>query len=215
MVLTKAAADKTGVAPDAPIEQRLRALNGVSIAEPSPTSAYLHPYRAAAKAVGATMKFVYMTQPAMVPALQTGAVDGAVLGAPFSLTPVKNGNGVLWISGPKDELPEPMRPASSACLQTTADYARSHQEVIASVRQVGADLAAVIHDTPDAAMAILAKAYPSLDAESVRAVFAENAQNWSRPNMTVDDIKREIAIQESSGALKGVSAIDPASVLLP
>jgi hypothetical protein len=33
--------------------------------------------------------------------------------------------------------------------------------------------------------------------------------------MTADDIKQEIAIQVSSGALKGVGNVDPASVLWP
>jgi ABC-type nitrate/sulfonate/bicarbonate transport system substrate-binding protein len=215
LVLSKASAAKTGVAPDAPIEQRLRQLNGLSIAQPSATSAYLHPYKAASEAVGAKIKFVYMTQPAMVAALQAGAVDGIVAGAPFSLASITNGSGVLWISGPKDELPEPVRPTSSTCLQTTVEYAKSNPGVIAAMRGVAADLAAFIRDKPDEALAILARAFPSLDVPSAKAAFAENARNWSAPKMTPDDIKREIEIQVSSGSLPGVAAIDPASVLLP
>jgi ABC-type nitrate/sulfonate/bicarbonate transport system substrate-binding protein len=215
LVLSKAAAAKSGVAPDAPIEQRLRVLDGLSIAEPSPTSAYLHPYKAASEAVGAKIKFVYMTQPAMVAALQAGVVDGIVAGAPFSLAPIANGSGVQWISGPKDELPEPVRPTSSACLQTTTEYAKANPQIIAAMRQVSADLVDFIRDKPDEALVILAKAYPSLDAPSVKAAFVENARNWSTPKMTADDIRREIEIQVSSGALPGVANVDPASVLLP
>jgi len=215
LVLSKAAVAKAGIAADAPIAQRLRALDKLSIAEPSATSAYLHPYKAASEAVGAKIKFVYMTQPAMVAALQAGAVDGIVAAAPFSLAAVTNGSGVLWISGPKDELPEPVRPTSSACLQTTAEYAKSNPQVIAAMRQVAADLSDLIRDKPDEALAILSKAYPSLDAAAAKAAFAENARNWSAPKTTPEDIKREIEIQVSSGALPGVAAIDPASVLWP
>jgi ABC-type nitrate/sulfonate/bicarbonate transport system substrate-binding protein len=215
LVLSKAAVAKSGIQPNAPLEQKLRALDGLSIAEPSATSAYLHPYKAASEAVGAKIKFVYMTQPAMVAALKAGAVDGMVAGAPFSLVASTNGSGVLWINGPRNELPEAVRPTSSACLQTTADYAKANPQTIAALRQVSTDLAAFIKDQPDQAIAILAKAYPALDADSVKAAFAENAANWSVPKMTADDIKQEIAIQVSSGALKGVGNVDPASVLWP
>jgi ABC-type nitrate/sulfonate/bicarbonate transport system substrate-binding protein len=215
LVLSKASAAKIGGAPDAPIEQRLRLLDGLSIAQPSATSAYLHPYKAASEAVGAKIKFVYMTQPAMVAALQAGVVDGIVAGAPFSLASIANGSGVLWISGPKDELPEPVRPISSTCLQTTAQYAKSNPGIIAAMRQVAADLTDFIRDKPDEALVILAKAFPSLDPASAKAALVENARNWSAPKMTPDDIKREIEIQVSSGALPGVAAIDPASILLP
>jgi sulfonate transport system substrate-binding protein len=215
LVLSKAAAAKSGITPDAPLEQKLRALDGLAIAEPSATSAYLHPYRAASEAVGAKIKFVYMTQPAMVAALQAGAIDGMVAGAPFSLVATTNGSGVLWISGPKNELPEAVRPTSSACLQTTEQYAKANPQIIAALRQVSTDLADFIKSKPDEATAILAKAYPSLDAPSIKAAFDENAANWSAPKMSVDDIKQEIAIQVSSGALPGVAKVDPASVLWP
>jgi ABC-type nitrate/sulfonate/bicarbonate transport system substrate-binding protein len=215
LVLSKASVAKIGLAPDAPISQKLRALDGLSIAQPSATSAYLQPYKAASEAVGAKIKFVYMSQPAMVAALQAGAVDGIVAGAPFSLASISNGSGVLWISGPKDELPEPVRPTSSTCLQTTAEYAKSNPSVIAAMRQVAADLTDFIQNKPDEALAVLARAYPSLDVASAKAAFMENAKNWTAPKMTPEDIKREIDIQVTAGALPGVANIDPASVLLP
>ena len=215
LVLSKAAAAKAGVAADTPVEQRLRALDGLQIAVPSATSAYLHPFRAGTDAVGAKPKFLYMTQPAMVAALQAGAIDGMVGAAPFSLTAATNGSGTLWISGPREDLPEALRPASSACLQTTLDYAKAHPDLIQAMRQVGTDMAALIRDRPAEAEAFLDKAYTNLDTASAKAAFEESAANWSRPVMTVDDIKREISIQASSGALPGVEAIDPASVLAP
>jgi ABC-type nitrate/sulfonate/bicarbonate transport system substrate-binding protein len=213
VILAKSVVEKLGVSPQAPIEQRLRALDQLSIAEPSATSAYLTPIKSAAEAVGAKIRFVYMTQPAMVAALQVDAVQGIVAGAPFSLTAVANGSGTLWISGPKGELPAADRPISSVCIQTTADYARSHAEMIQALRAVFTDLVRLIKTEPDKAKAFLAKGFPQLDPASLDAAFAESADNWSQPDLSVDDVRREIRIQASLGALPGVAAIDPASML--
>jgi ABC-type nitrate/sulfonate/bicarbonate transport system substrate-binding protein len=214
LLLAKPVAEKLGVAPNAPVEQRLRALDGLSIAAPSATSAYLTPYKSAAETVGARIKFVYMTQPAMVAALQVGAVQGMAGAAPFSLTPIVNGSGVLWISGPKGDLPPASRPSSSACLQTTADYARGHPEVVQALQAVFVDVGTLIKGQPDQAKALLAKAFPQLEPPVLEAAFAESADNWSQSAMTLDDIRQEIRIQESAGSLPGVGAIDAAAVLL-
>ena len=214
LVLAKSVADKIGVSPTAPVQDRLRALNGLAIAAPSATSAYLTPYKSAATAVGSTPKFLYMTQPAMVAALQVGAIQGMSAGAPFSLTPVLTGSGVLWISGPKGELPPADQLTSSACLQTSRDYAKAHPDMIRAARAVFADVATLIEQKPDDAKAFLAKAYPSLEPKLVDAAFAESAANWSHPVMTVDDIRQEIKVQVGAGALPGVEKLDPAAVLL-
>lgn len=215
LVLARSVADTLAVPPDASVERRLRALDGLTIAAPSATSAYLHPIRSAAEGVGAKIKFVYMTQPAMVAALQAGAVQGIVAGAPFSLAPIANGSGTAWISGPRGELPAAAMPASSACLQTSLEYADAHPETIGSLRAVFDDVAQLIKDNPAEARALLARAYPQLDPAAARAAFDESAANWSRPVMTPDDIRQEIAIQASTGVLPGVTAIPPESVLWP
>jgi ABC-type nitrate/sulfonate/bicarbonate transport system substrate-binding protein len=213
VVLAKSVAEKLSVHSNAPVEDRLKALDGLVVAAPSATSAYLTPLKSAAEAVGSHPKFVYMTQPAMVAALQTGAIQGISAGAPFSLTPVVKGFGVLWISGPKGELPAAARPTSSACLQTSAAYARAHPEIMREMHAVFAETAKLIRDDPDKARALLAKAYPTLDPELLAAAFAESAANWSEPDMTVADIRQEISIQVNAKALPGVDKLDPAAAL--
>jgi ABC-type nitrate/sulfonate/bicarbonate transport system substrate-binding protein len=213
LVLAKSVADKIGVSPSAPVEQRLRALDGLTIAAPSATSAYLTPYKSAADAVGAKIKFVYMTQPAMVAALQVNAIQGMSAGAPFSLTPVMQGTGVLWISGPKGELPPADQLTSSACLQTSVDFARAHPDIIRALQATFIDVGKLIKNKPDDAKALLAKAYPQLSAAEIDAAFAESAANWSNSVMTTDDIRQEIRVQVGSGALPGVEKLDPAAVL--
>ncbi len=213
LVLAKSAADKLGGA-DAAIEQKLKALNGLTIATPSATSAYTHPYKSAAEALRAQPHFVYMAQPAMVTALQAGAIQGLIAGAPFSTAAVASGAGVLWISGPKGELPAADQPASSACLQTSEAYAAKHPDIVAKLQATFASLAGFMRQDPDKAQHFLADAYPQLDAATIKTVFKDDGPNWTRPIMTEDDIRREIAIQASSGSLQGVEAIQPGSILL-
>ena len=213
LVLAKPVAQVSHAAPDGPIAARLKALDGLSIAEPSATSAYLTPYKSAAEAVGAKIRFVFMTQPAMVAALQVGAIQGMVAGAPFSLTAVTNGSGITWINGPKGELPAADQPASSATLQTSAEYARAHPDMVAALRAVFADLTRLIKDHPADARGFLAKGFPQMNAASLDAAFAESAGNWSDPVLSVEDVRQEIRIQKSLGTLAGVEAINPASML--
>jgi ABC-type nitrate/sulfonate/bicarbonate transport system substrate-binding protein len=214
LVLSRATTAKLGDAAKGDVEQRVKALNGLTIAEPSATSAYMHPIRGAAEAQHADIHFVYMTQPAMVAALQAGVIDGFVAGAPFSLAPISNGSGVMWINGPKADLPAPLLPSSSACLQTTEAYAKAHPDIVRRLFAVFADLRAFVQDHPADAQAALAKGYPQLDLATIGAVFAAEAPNWTHPVFTVADIRQEIAIQVSSGALHGLEKIDPASLLL-
>jgi ABC-type nitrate/sulfonate/bicarbonate transport system substrate-binding protein len=214
LVLSKAMAAKFADAAKGTVQQRAKALDGLTIAEPSATSAYMHPIRSAAEAQNAKIRFVYMTQPAMVAALQAGVIDGFVAGSPFSLAAITNGTGVMWIDGPKADLPAALLPTSSACLQTTEAYAKAHPDIIRRLSAVFTDLQVLVRDHPDDAKAALAKAYSQLDAPTIDTIFAAEAPNWTRPVFSVADIRQEIAIQVSSGALHGVEQIDPASVIL-
>jgi len=214
LVLAKAIADKLGSGASVTIEAKLKALNGLVVATPSPTSSYTYPYKIAAQAVGVRPRFVYLAQPAMLAALQAGAVQGIIAGAPFSTAAVASGAGITWISGPKGELPPNAQPTSSACVETSEAYAANHSDVIDRLRAGFAELATFIKEQPGEAERLLAHAYPQLDAASIGAIFRDDAGNWTRPVMTADDIRQEIAIQESAGALPGIGALDPASVLL-
>jgi ABC-type nitrate/sulfonate/bicarbonate transport system substrate-binding protein len=197
------------------LDAKLKALDGLAIATPSATSAYTHPYKSAAEAAGARPRFVYMSQPDMVAALKAGAIQGLIAGAPFSVVAVASGSGVLWINGPGGELPAKELPASSACFETSEDYATAHADIIARVRATFSALGSFIQNQPDDARRLLAAAYPQLDAPTIETVFRDDAPNWAHPLMTPDDMRQEIAIQVASGALKGVEGIPPASVLLP
>ena len=213
VVLAKAVADKLKVNASAPIKDRFRALDGLTIAAPSATSAYLHPIKSGVEAAGAKVKFVYMAQPAMVAALQAGAIQGMIAASPYAAVPVAKGTGVAWISGPKGELPPEVQPSSSACLQTSEQYATANPAIVARMRAVLAELAVYIKNKPDEAKRNLAQAYTQLDAAAIDLAFAQDAGNWTRPDFTEADIQQEIKILESAGLIANVSAIKPGAVL--
>ena len=213
LVLSKEAAEKTGVPAGAPLEARLKALNGLTIATPSATSSYTFPFRIAAQAAGAAPHFVYMSQPAMLAALRAGAVQGISAGAPFSTEAVSGGTGVMWISGPRRDLPADTLPASSACVETSKAYATAHPDVVARMRASFDALSHFIREQPAEAERALASAYSQLGAEAVASIFRDDGPNWAQPVMTVEDVRHEIALQQRAGVLPGVGDVDAASVL--
>ena len=213
VVLSNAVADKLNVAANAPVQQRLRALDGLTIAAPSATSAYLHPVKAGAEEAGAKVKFVYMAQPAMVAALKSGAIQAMIAASPYASVAVAQSGGVVWISGPKGEFPPKVQPSSSACLQTSEQYAAANPDIIARMRAVLADLAQYIKDKPDDAKRNLAQAYPQVESALIDQAFAQDADNWARPELTEADIQQEIRILEATGLVAGVGKIQPSAVL--
>ncbi len=214
LVLSKTIADRLGAASTLPLAAKLKALDGLVIATPSATSSYTRPYKNSAQSVGATPRLVYMTQPAMLAALQSGAIQGFIAGAPFTISAVKNGTGVVWISGPRGELPAEELPATSACFDTSEDYVAAHPEIIRAFQAVFADLIMLIRDHPQDALRHLSEAYPQLDSDSAAEIFRDESPNWSRPVLSEADAQHEIALQVASGLLKGAETVAPKDLLV-
>jgi ABC-type nitrate/sulfonate/bicarbonate transport system substrate-binding protein len=214
VVLSRDAVASLNVAPNAPVMERLRALNGLSIAVPSATSALLAPVRDAAEAAGAHIRFSYMSQPAMVAALESKAVQGIDASFPFAGTPIIRGTGVLWIDGPGAELAQ-FSPASSSCIQTTGAYATANADTVRRLQKSIVAIADYVGERPAEAKQALAKGYPQLGPTEIDLAFSEQQKNWTKPFLSVDDIRHEIGLLKASANLPGLDAIDPASVLVP
>jgi len=215
VVLSKTVASGLGVKPDAPIADRLRALDGLLIAEPSATSALLGPVKTAAEQVGAHIRFTYMAQGTMPVALENNAIQGMVASFPFAGTPILRGTGVLWINGPSGELPQDVLPSSSSCLQATAAYAKASPAVIRQLRQSIEDIASYIVKDDTAARRALAAAYSQLSPQEIDLAFDQQWRNWTKPFLTVADIRQELKLLKASSKLPGLDQLDPAAALQP
>ena len=213
VVLSRDVAAALKVPADAPVAARLKALDGLSVAVPSATSALLAPVRDAAEAQGAHIRFTYMSQPAMVAALDSHAVQGLDASFPYAGMPIIRGTGVLWINGPGGELGS-FSPASSSCLQTTAAYARSAAGTVRQLQQAIIDIADYVRDHPQDARQALARGYPQLGPADIDLAFTQQQQNWTKPFLNAADIRHEIALLKASVKLPGLDAIDPAAVLV-
>jgi ABC-type nitrate/sulfonate/bicarbonate transport system substrate-binding protein len=215
VVLGKAVAAKLPATASSPLRERLKALDGLSLAVPSATSALLAPIRTAILDAGAKARFPYMAQPAMVAALEAGAIDGMVAASPFAGTPILKGTGVTWIDGPHGDLPALALPASSSTLHAMRDYVAANEETVRRFQQALVDIGAFIRDQPEAARVALAKGYPQLGADEVNLAFDTQKDNWTKPFLSVDDIRQELKLLRASNDLPGLDAIDVPKLLAP
>jgi ABC-type nitrate/sulfonate/bicarbonate transport system substrate-binding protein len=216
LVLAKSVADKLGLSPTAPIGERLKALDGLVIATPSPVTIGTVTIKNAAHAFGATIRWTNISQPAMQAAMESGAVQGYLGSAPYWAYPVIKGDGVLWISGPKGDLPTELSPEISSQVETLRGFAESHRDEMTALADVLNDFAKVVRDRPADVEAAISKLYPDLDQKTVDLLFSAESHGWLRPIATPADMEREIKLVEASGTpLPDVGKLDPKAMLFP
>jgi ABC-type nitrate/sulfonate/bicarbonate transport system substrate-binding protein len=216
LVLAKSVADRLGVSADAPLAARLKALNGLLIAAPSPTSSSTFSFKTLTKEAGAEVRLTYMALPAMPAALESGAVQGYLSSAPFWAFPIVKGTALLWISGPRGDVPFENRPASSSSVHAMRDYAQANPALVIQVAAVFADLVTALEQRPAEVRAALSRVYPDIDAVTLDLLFNAESPAWKAKMLTAADIAHEIAFITASGvSLPNIAGVDPASFLFP
>ena len=214
IVLAASVAAKLAVTPSSPLAERYKALDGLAIAAPSATSALVAPVRGAAEQAGAKIRLVYMAQPSMIPALQTGAIQGYIASSPYWSASVLDKAGVMWINAARGELPAAFQPSSSAVLEVMGSTVEANKEKTARLRRVFTDVAERIKSDPAAAFAALQRAYPQTNAETLKLVFDQDASNWSAPNLDEADMKQELALFKNATNLPGLDTLPTGDILL-
>ena len=216
LVLSKATVDKLGVSPNAPVAERLKALDGLVIGSPSATSTYTFAVKPSATAAGAKVNMTYIAQPGMLAALESGAIAGFISSAPFYTQPVLRGSGVIWISGPKGEFPPQYSPANAVTVNTRLDFAQAHPDLIKRITAVLADFAKAVDERPNEVKAAIAKLFPNLDAKTLDLFFATESGSFKTKPITAQDMAREINFVKASGVdLPQLDKLDPASLIFP
>ena len=214
LILAKDIADKSGVSRTAPLADRLRVLEGLQIASPSPTSAFTVSFKGAADKVGVKIPFVYMAQPAMVAALETGSIKGYIGSAPIWGTSVLRGRGVDWISAPKGELPDENVPRGVSVLITTRSFAQANPELMRQVLKSYQEFSEILEKSPERVRASLGRVYPDVEPAAMDILFNAESGAWKYRPSTVDDMKHEIEFVKASGAaIPDLDKIDPAAML--
>lgn len=213
-VLSKDAAAKSGLTPTSPLADRLKALDGLAIGAPSATSAYTVAYRGATDAVGAKPNWIYMAQPAMVAALETGALQGYIAGAPFWGVSVSRDLGVVWIDGPAGELPPENIPASVTGFNTTRAFADANPDLMKQILDSYKDFSNILENEPEKVRAALGTLYPDVEPATMDILFKAEGSAWKFRDVTVEDLAHEIAFVKASGSqIPDIDKIDPAKML--
>lgn len=192
LVLSTEAVTKAGMSPTEPVEKRLRALQGLRIGTASASSAFTHAFRGFAKSAGVEPNFIYMGQPEMLAGLAAGVIDGFIASAPYWGQPVEAGKAVVWISGPKNELPRQFIPGSSNSFQVMRANAERKRDLMARVLATYTEFSAVLKADPDKVKAVVNPQYPGLAPATLDLLFESESPHWLVRELTTADIRHEI-----------------------
>jgi hypothetical protein len=104
-VLTPAAAKKTGLTSRSTTAERVKALNGLTIASASAPSSWTAQANKAAAAQGAKIKWTYIAETALAAAMKQGNIDDLVAAPPWTTQVLFNKTPDMWLNGPAGSFP--------------------------------------------------------------------------------------------------------------
>lgn len=202
-VLSSKAAGSLSVAADAPVQDRIRALSGLSIVTSAPGSAYYTMFDSMMQTVGMSISDIrYRTLaevPAMIEGIRNDALDGA-LWTVGSLSPaVLEGKGVRWISFARGDV-EDFQGLPFITAFARKSWVEQNPDVAKRIHAAYADANARLRDRPEeSAELIRAKYFPDLEAalwndgyEQALPTFIQGA------NVDADSWQRFLDIQKTS-----------------
>jgi ABC-type nitrate/sulfonate/bicarbonate transport system substrate-binding protein len=217
LVLSNQVAKDLGVDASAPVEERLKALDGQLIGSTSAISNFTLGAKCALATVGSKATFTYMSQPAEVAAFETGSIKSFISAAPFFSIPVAKGTGVVWLSGPKGDFPERCGTTYAATLNTMRQYADANPDVITKVRAVFSDFARAVHERPNDVKETISRLFPDVDRVALDLIFESESETagFGALPPSPEGMAKEIEFIKASGvSVPGLEKVSPASVVL-
>jgi ABC-type nitrate/sulfonate/bicarbonate transport system substrate-binding protein len=218
LVLSKAAVAKIKVSPNAPVVERMKALEGLLLASASATSGATVAIKVAAlKMAGVNVRWTYIAQTTMQTALEQGAIDGYIASAPFSTLAIAKGLAVSWASGPNGDLPVEYTPANAGIIMVMRDFAEANPDIIKRMMAAFADFCTVVEQRPDEVKATVARLFPDLDKPSLDLFFSTESRAWRvKGPPTVAQMEHEIRFTKDSGVnLPNPQNLNAAAMVYP
>ena len=171
VVLSKAAAARTGLSADASVEQRAAALKGLKIGITRPGSLTDREIHHLARVGGLADDQVHVvaigSAQSMLAALRLGQIDGFSISIPYDRLAVDEGLAVEWIDNPAGQDPS-VDPFMMSSLVTTPQMVQQHPDLIrkmvAGLRHAIADIVA---KPASEIRAVIAHRYAKIDAETL------------------------------------------------
>jgi NitT/TauT family transport system substrate-binding protein len=164
-----------GLDPKAPVEQRVKALRGRTIAVDAVNSV-IHAYvRYLAKRSGfdpEEIRIAVLQPPNMLAALQTKQVDGFAMAPPWVQKPLLDGEAVMVASGPDGD-PAELAPFANTLVATKPDTCAKRKALCEGVGATFREAASVMLDRPNEALALLKKRFPQFDDRQLAVAFED------------------------------------------
>jgi ABC-type nitrate/sulfonate/bicarbonate transport system substrate-binding protein len=195
----------SGFDPKAPVEQRVKALRGRTIAVDAVNSV-IHAYvRYLAKRSGfdpEEIRIAVLQPPNMLAALQTKQVDGFAMAPPWVQKPLLDGEAVMVASGPDGD-PAELAPFANTLVATKPDTCAKRKALCEGVGATFREAASVMLDRPNEALALLKKRFPQFDDRQLAVAFEDIRKITPRDlRLTADAFEKAERFNVEAGLLK-------------
>jgi NitT/TauT family transport system substrate-binding protein len=174
-----AGSEKLGVA------DKIKKLKGQRVAMPSANGSGEKMLGVLARKYGLTLpgdiSSVYLgaEAPSYVAAFQKDLIDAALPFEPAGVLVQQAGKGKIYLNMMNGEIPE-FRNILFMVLATHPDVMKEKPETLRKVARVFAEAQKILKDDPKRGIAIMAKEYPSMTAETNAEAFRTVSQIWTR-----------------------------------
>lgn len=199
---------------DQPIEDRVKALEGQTIASPSEGSILTLALNKLLDEHGVSVELTFIDGPTMGAALAQGNIDGYMFPSPFQETTVANGEGHLLIA--PTELPTGGPESVQGPVYATDSYLEDHPDIAARVTAAFIKAAEFMRDDEDAAKDLVHARFEDLSDDVFDLVWETNYDTYVTPlasPLSLEDI--EFIIENDAPGDADVQALDAADLMPP
>jgi NitT/TauT family transport system substrate-binding protein len=200
MVLSKDSAEKAGITEKMPLAERAKRLKGMTIAIQG-VGSIVHAWERYVVAKGGLdvendVRIAPMDPPAMLPALETKAVDGYTTSMPFTTQAVLKGSAIMLASSVTDA-PE-LLPFSYGLLYTRPEVCQKEREKCARMGRAFVAAAKMIQENPAKVFEeVLRKRFEKMDADLLKAAWDVTQKAHAkdiRVNKTMLDNSQKVSV---------------------
>lgn len=136
VVISTEAAEKSGVSPDAPLEERAAALKGLRLGFTRPGALTHRQFTHLLKMAGLTENDAELVAiggpPSLISALESGQLDGYAISTPHDRATVHRGNAVMWVDNAYGDDPS-VDPFFMSGLVTSPETIEKDPELVAAM----------------------------------------------------------------------------------
>lgn len=174
MVLRKDVAERVGITEDMPIEERAKRLKGLTIGIQG-VGSIVHAWERYVVAKGGLdvendVRIAPMDPPAMLPALESKAIDGYTTSMPYTTQAVLKGSAIMLASSVTDA-PE-LIPFAYGLVYTIPETCEKNNEMCARMARVYQAAAKIVQEQPDKVFnEVLKKRFSKMPPELLKAAW--------------------------------------------